>query len=552
MPHCRKLALLAALLFAAAATPVHADKKTVCTITVNSADEREVFRRYLPAEEFDFVELVERGRPDWLASSCRAGVRCDVLMISGHFDGGTEFYSDRLDAREFLPVAELERASCSASCPGLFSQLKEVYLFGCGTLDPEATRSTTAEVTRSLLRSGHSVADAQRLAQLLNERHGESNREQMRRIFKDVPTIYGFSGKAPLGRYAGPLLERYLVETGTAEVASGRPSAKLLALFAPTSMTVTSGASDADAGASHRDDVCRFADDRLTPAQRAEFVHQLLGREMAEVRMHLDRIERYAAALSVEERESPAVSVALDAIARDEAARLRYLEFARDADAPAVRARMMDLARNLGWLTPADQRAEFIRMVGERIAANTIGVAEVDLVCSLNKDGALSAELPQLRPTPAQAGRVANAAVLACLGSASGHARVLRALTSPNDDDVQMAEIYLRHRPIGDATELKMAASGVARMPASDAQVRALETLSRHSLSDRESLQELTRAFVQAKSVRVQRAVAGVLLRSDYRAIGDADLARALRQYRLKSPDGEDVIDILIRRLQSS
>jgi Cu2+-containing amine oxidase len=57
-------------------------------------------KKRLPEGDYDFVELVERGRPDWLASACRQGVRCDVLVISGHFDGMTEFYSDRLAMRE--------------------------------------------------------------------------------------------------------------------------------------------------------------------------------------------------------------------------------------------------------------------------------------------------------------------------------------------------------------------------------------------------------------------------------------------------------------------
>ena len=55
---------------------------------------------------------------DWLESACRQGVRCDVLVISGHYDGGNEFFSDQLDVREFLPVNEMERVSCSNSCPG--------------------------------------------------------------------------------------------------------------------------------------------------------------------------------------------------------------------------------------------------------------------------------------------------------------------------------------------------------------------------------------------------------------------------------------------------
>src|SRR5437879_13683362 len=91
-----KFFLLAALLTVAWTHDAHADKKTVCTITVNSPDEKETFRRSLPEGDFQFVQLVERGRPDWLASACRRGVRGDVLRISGHFDDGPEVYLARL------------------------------------------------------------------------------------------------------------------------------------------------------------------------------------------------------------------------------------------------------------------------------------------------------------------------------------------------------------------------------------------------------------------------------------------------------------------------
>ena len=192
------------------ATPAHAPPKTVCTITVNSPDEKDIFQRYLPADGYRFVELVERGRPDWLGSACRAGVQCDVLVISGHFDAGTEFYTDRLDQRESLPVEEMERVACSEACGGLFSQLKEVYLFGCNTLNGEVAESTTAEIARTLARSGYSSDDAAQLAQILDRRYAESNRDTMRRIFSNVPVIYGFSSLAPLGRVAGPLLGKVL------------------------------------------------------------------------------------------------------------------------------------------------------------------------------------------------------------------------------------------------------------------------------------------------------------------------------------------------------
>src|SRR5438874_6994172 len=150
---------LAMLLAAAWPNGANADKKTVCTITVNSPDEKEAFRRSLPPDKFQFVELVERGRPDWLASACQQRIRCDVLVISGHYDGGNEFFSEHVEASEYLPVAEMERASCSASCSTLFSQLKEVYLFGCNTLNPERQNNVPPAIARDLAVSSRSAAD---------------------------------------------------------------------------------------------------------------------------------------------------------------------------------------------------------------------------------------------------------------------------------------------------------------------------------------------------------------------------------------------------------
>lgn len=550
MPTFTKLFFLTALLCAVWAHDANADKKTVCSITVNSADEKEAFRRSLPPSKYQFVELVERGRSDWLESACRQGIRCDVLVISGHYDGGNEFFSEHLDAREFLPVAEMERVSCSDSCPGLFSQLKEVYLFGCNTLNPEAVRSASAEVGRSLVRSGYSRADADRLSRALSARHGESSRDRMRLIFKDVPAIYGFSSVAPLGPTAAFFLDRHFQSVGTGEIGSGRTSARLLNQFAGHSLVVASGMSNSDPQAGYRQDVCHFSDDRLSPEQKLSFVHKLLGREMAEVRMFLERIEKYSASLNEADRQLPAVSGALEKIARDEASRARYVEFARDVDQPAVRARMLELAVRLGWLSPAEKRAELMRMISEQIVRGVVTPAEVDLVCALNKDHGLDQDLHRLQLSPAQASNVSSAAVLACLGNAEARAQVLLALTSPNDEEVQIAQVYLRHHPIADVDELRLVTSGIARMNGSVAQVRALDTLAHQPLSDPESLEELARLFPLAESVGVQTAIAGVLIRSDYKAIARPEFVQTLQRHRLRSSNGVDLIDVLIRRLQ--
>ena len=546
----RVFAFLVALLSTLWVLTADARKSTVCTVTVNSPNEKETLRRVLPEDKFQFVELVERGRPDWLASACRQKLSCDVLVISGHFDGGTEFYSDRLDARESLPVTELERASCSASCSGLFSRLKEVYLFGCNTLNAATPETTAAEVARSLVRAGQSPEGAERVARALNGRHGESNRDGMRRIFARVPVIYGFSAMAPLGAVAAPRLGRYLQSSAGGEFGSGHVSASLLGQFAESAMTATPGLGDTEPRADYRREVCRFFDEQM-PAQKLAFIHQILGRDMAEVRMFLDRIETFYASLSEAERSAPAFARVRDEIAGDRLARDRYMAFASDVDRPEIRSRMVRVAYSLGWLSADQEKEEMTRVVSDLLVRNAIGSAEVDLVCSLNKDSSLDQALERLELFRRRADGLPAAAVLACLGSSDARQRVLQALTARDQADVEIARVYLRHHPIADVDELRDVAARIGRMPESEAQVRALDTLAHTYVSDPESLDELTRLFPRTKSVSVQRAIAGVFIRSDYRALPRLELARMLREHRLKSPDGEDLIDVLIRRLQA-
>jgi hypothetical protein len=405
-------------------------------------------------------------------------------------------------------------------------------------------------VNRSLLRSGHSAADADRLERQLAERYGESNRDRMRRVFKDVPVIYGFSAKAPLGAAAGPALERYFRSGAGGRFATGIPSPELVAAFAPAAMTFARGVTGTDADAGVRRDVCGLEDDRLSAAEKVAFVHRLLGREMAEARMLLDRIERYVASLTAADRATPEVAAALDAIDRDRAARDRYLAFARDADRPATRARMTELAQALGWLSARQRRDELVQMFLARLSASDLDVADVELACTLNRDHALdldaSAPAPTTRPD-----RVGRDAVLACLGDGRARSRVLQGLASADPGDVAMARAYLVQRPIETSQELRTVAAAVLRMPFSAAQVHALEALAGYRFSDPETLQALTHVFSRATSIELQRAVAGVLIRSDYAAIASPALVRTLRAHRLTSPDGADVIDALIRRLAS-
>ena len=542
----RKVSLTALLAAGFPLSGVAAETRTVCTITVNSADEREAFREFLPAERYRFVELAEPGRPDWLGAACRKQVQCDVLVVSGHF-AGTDFYSSKHGGH--LPVDEIERVACSGSCPELFSKLKEVYLFGCDTLKPEAVKSASPEIVRGLVRAGHSPGDAARMAASLSQRHGESARDRMRRIFPEVPVIYGFSSLAPYGQVAGPMLRRHFEDGGAGEVGSGEASRRLLRLFGPASMVATEGLRAPEPGADYRAEACRYYDDRITAAQRLAFVHEILARDMPEVRMAFDRIERFLASVGEAGRAEANFTAVQNALARDGATRDKYLSLVHETEDPALRVRMISLARNLGWLSAAQQRAELGGMIGDVLARGSAGFSEVDMICELNRDRAMDAEVARfsvarLAATPA------NAAALACLGSIESRARVLHALLSADESEVQVAQAYLRHRPLADASEVRAIVAGIARMKTAPAQARALETLARHHVADPPTLAELAALFARSTHLRVQRAIAEVFIRSGPAALETPGLASLIRRHRLKSPDGADLIDALIVRLE--
>ena len=515
---------LAAFLIAALLVPlaVHAEKKTICTITVNSSDEREAFRRHLPKGEYDFVELVEKGRDDWLASACQRGVQCDALVISGHFNAGDTFYSDKVSNEEALKVDELERASCSASCPGLFAKLKEVYLFGCESLNPDATKYQSSE--------------------------GESGRERMRRLFANVPSIYGFSGAAPVGATAGSIIDRYFAAGGP-PIATGMPNGQLLRQFSFNHMVRVEGVRDGDPQARHRREVCQFYDTRSPAARKLAFVHELLRREPHEVKSFFERIEKLWGSFGEKDRDSPEFLHEAALLSADDAARERFLAIARaPATRPETRARMVRLAGAFAWLSPNEERREYVRLATDLMDAGAVGYAEVGLACSLNADHSLDGLAGEAR---AHARRLADEAVLACLGDREAHAHVVRALASGDEREVQVAQAYVRVHPLTDRAELRQVAAGISRMPSPAAQVRAIDALALMHIEDREILKELEEAFASAKSVNVQRAIAEVFIRSDAQAIAKPELAAILRQHRLRSGGGEDLIDVLLKRLQS-
>jgi hypothetical protein len=102
-----------------------------------------------------------------------------------------------------------------------------------------------------------------------------------------------------------------------------------------------------------------------------------------------------------------------------------------------------------------------------------------------------------------------------------------------------------------DVAELREASIAVSGLPDGEAKVVALETLAHQYVSDRESIEAIAQAFPRSNSLAVQRAIAGILVRADLKAIDPVRLLRIVSEHRVRAP-GRDIIDVLARRLQSA
>lgn len=203
---------LASVLFASSA---FARKATVCTVTINSSDERELFKKMLNPRDFEFVELTGYGDPknseSWFQAACQEKIKCDVLVVSAHF-GGT-FFGTLTNFR--WSTKSIENHSCRNSCDGILKNPKEVYLFGCNTLaGKHKDRRSPEEYLQVLVRDNIDRQEAERIVAARYGPFGSSFGDIMARNFETVPMIYGFDSIGPSGMSVKKYLKSYLSKIG--------------------------------------------------------------------------------------------------------------------------------------------------------------------------------------------------------------------------------------------------------------------------------------------------------------------------------------------------
>ncbi|RYZ77803.1 MAG: hypothetical protein EOP05_00475 [Proteobacteria bacterium] len=207
------IGILGSIASSAAKTDPKSGLRKVCTVTINSSQEKKAFQTHLPSKDFEFIELTEIGKTastslndDWFQKACKADIQCDVLVVSGHF-AGSFFGNSKLE----LGLDEMERNSCRNSCDGILKSPKEVFLFGCNTLaeKKDDSRSYSQYVTHLVNDLNYDEPVAIRAAQGMYGAMGSSFKQRMRRVFKGVPNLYGFDAVGPTGAAVKPYLDNY-------------------------------------------------------------------------------------------------------------------------------------------------------------------------------------------------------------------------------------------------------------------------------------------------------------------------------------------------------
>ncbi len=497
-----------------AAPSALAAKKVLCTITINSDDEGKVFRRNLSAGEWEApIELVDQKNPDWFKTACRRNLKCDVVIISGHFAreafaAGTEL--ENIQKSAYLNVEDMERASCSNSCPGIFANPKEIYMFGCNTLN---------------LKNENYDPSAQ-----------ENNRSRMRRIFAGVPVVYGFASSAPLGPQAAHLLNGYFRAAMAGEIGSGRMNHRMISNLAAASMTAVTGMRPSDVDYVYHNQVCTFYNDALPVIKRSELASEIFNREFSQVTLFFDHLEKYLSGLTANERR---------AIQAKEDTKSNYVRSTRNLHNVDLRIRMLAAAETMGWLTAPEYQDEILRMVKELFDKNLVNHGLLSTVCPLNSAGQF-ASLIASWPMP---NSVAKVAVLACFGHAGAAAMMIDALGSANPESIEVAQNYFRQRPLSDGASIESLAQRILNGGSgSESQLRALETLARFRISDAPSMSILLHAFAGSRSALVQQAIVKVFLFADLSVVNKMEFARVIRDSRL--PANPDATEFLLQRLR--
>ncbi|UYL08003.1 hypothetical protein B9G69_013210 [Bdellovibrio sp. SKB1291214] len=400
-------------------------KRTVCTITLNSDNEKKIFTSKYKKEGVDFKELTDyktdNDDKNWFDKACQSGVKCDALIISGHF-GGTFFGED---TNLTLPLQTLERKACSKTCDGILSQPKEVYLFGCNTLaDKGKDRRTPQQYREVLLNDGISEAYVDRIVAARYSPVGESFKSTMQKVFSGVPQIYGFDSIGPSGKTVSSFLKKYLNQVPNYsqrldnleaqkvmnQVAQGSQIAQKFNGEWNTAMKGTASAACSGAAPEERKE-CKLFDPNASQYEKMLTVESLLNEP--DRKNHFLVVEEYLNGINMKKLSADEQEVLNriknNTIAAEELKSLTpKLNNVLETKLP-----LMDLAGKVGWMSSDEVAAEMGKTMTAAMKGDGLTNTKVQAFCSVRNP-------PDVDKISAQASWYQNSNFLTVVGCWQG------------------------------------------------------------------------------------------------------------------------------------
>lgn len=370
--------------------PAHAlSKKTFCTITINSSDEREVLRKNLPADQWEIKELVPENWPEeeraeaepvpaWLAKACQENIQCDALLISGHF-GGTFFGKSGFQ----MSLEQMERASCHQVCAGIFKRPKEVFLMGCNTLAGKGRdRRTPEQYLQALLADGMERSRAEQTVALRYSPWGDKNLERMSNVFSSSAKIYGFDSIGPSGQNAAPMMSSY-IKPLAANYASrldklsptSPQNKEMKAAFRDTSFVESTGRISSASTA-----ICYLEDEKISFLEKVRYVErELLGpTPMRNAPAIATWVKENQERGQEAEAEPYWQRIALNTSLREQFFKL----IDQSQKLPSIEVQLIRFARNLRWYTEDQFNTKMSAVFEPYFADGKITIEERDALCS--------------------------------------------------------------------------------------------------------------------------------------------------------------------------
>lgn len=359
-------------------------EKTVCSITLNSSDEIEAMKMSLPAQDFKFVELVQKNRFDWFKQACQSKVQCDVLVISGHFAG--TFFGE---TGAYLKLKDLEESSCDPGCSGIYKNVKEVYLFGCNTLaGKEKDHRTPEQYLQVLLNDGFNMAHAQQAVAYRYSPIGATFSNRMAHVFSKTPRIYGFYSTSPLGKYTGPKVKSYFSKrlasnqyaTEIENLSTDR-NQELMSLFKGTSLTQVAGSQISDSGLTP---VCYLSDFNKSSGriQKLQWINNSFNRSSS-----LDLINYVAQFLKNEEsrrRWDNDEKQIIEQIAQNQALKTQLFDIVNSQLNWLKQSvlEILEFSKVIGWISEGEYDSKVIELL--ELYKSNFGSSETDFACAIN------------------------------------------------------------------------------------------------------------------------------------------------------------------------